>query len=104
MMQASLDNVAALQASLADVAALRQQLEEVGQLKGAMVQLAALHEPLDHVATLEEPIKQLSSAGTLLNRPFLLVILGLIGLAIWGLVTFLAVHLAITRGGFPVRG
>jgi hypothetical protein len=103
-MQASLDNVAALQASLADVAALREQLKEVGDLKGAMVELASLHEPLDHVATLEEPIKQLGAAGTLLNRPYLLVILGLIGLAIWGLVTFLAVHLAITRGAFPIRG
>ena len=69
-----------------------------------MVQLASLHEPLDHVATLEEPIKQLSSAGTLLGRPFLLIFLGLIGLAMWGLVTFLAVHLAITKGTFPVHG
>jgi len=104
MMQTSLDNVAALQASLADVAALREQLKEVGELKGAMVQLAALQQPLDRVATLEQPIERLSSLGTLTARPFLLVILGLIGLAIWGLVTFLAVHLAITRGAFPVRG
>jgi hypothetical protein len=96
--------VAALQPSLDEVAALRQQLEEVGQLKSAMVHLASLHEPLDHVAKLEEPIKQLSAAGTVLNRPLLLVILGLVGLASWGLVTFLAVHLAIVRGGFPVRG
>jgi hypothetical protein len=47
---------------------------------------------------------RLASAGTLLDRPFLLLTLAVIGLAAWGLVTFLAVHLAITRGAFPVRG
>jgi hypothetical protein len=86
------------------VAALRQQLGAVGDLKGAMQQLAALQEPLDRVATLQGPITRLSSLGTLLDRPFLLALLGLIGLGVWGLVTFLAVHLAITRAGFPVRG
>jgi hypothetical protein len=42
--------------------------------------------------------------GTLLDRPFLLTLLGLLGLAAWGLVTYLAVYLAITKGAFPVRG
>jgi hypothetical protein len=69
-----------------------------------MQQLAALQEPLDRVATLQGPITRLSSVGSLLDRPFLLTMLALLGLAAWGLVTFLAVHLAITRGAFPVRG
>ena len=104
MMQTSLDNVAALQDSLASVAALRQQLDAVGDLKGAMQRLAALQEPLDRVATLQGPIMRLASVGTLLDQPFLLATLALLGLTAWGLVTYLAVHLAVTKGALPLRG
>jgi hypothetical protein len=69
-----------------------------------MQQLSALQEPLDRVAALQGPIMRLSSIGTLFDRPFLLMFLGLLGLVAWGLVTYLAVHLAITKAAFPVRG
>jgi hypothetical protein len=67
-----------------------------------MQRLAALQEPLDRVAALQGPIMRLSPVGSLLDRPFLLAALGLAGLAVWGLVTFLAVHLAI-RGSVISR-
>ena len=63
-----------------------------------MEQLAALQEPLQRVASLQEPMTRLAALGSLLDRPLLLMTLALIGLAAWGLITFLAVHFAIVRG------
>jgi len=41
---------------------------------------------------------RLAALGTLLERPLLLTTLAVLGLAAWGMVTFLAVHFAIVRG------
>ena len=40
-------------------------------------------------------MSQLAALGTILNRPLLLVGIGALALAAWGLVTFVAVRFAI---------
>jgi hypothetical protein len=70
---------------LAAVADLGPQLQNVGGLR----------EPLDRVAALEAPMSRLAALGSVLDRPLLLIGVGLLALAAWGVVTFLAVRFAI---------
>ena len=55
-------------------------------------ELAALKTPLEGVAELREPMTRLAM---LLDHPILLAGLALLGLLVWGAVTFLAVRLAL---------
>ena len=70
---------------LAAVADLGPQLQNVGGLR----------DPLERVAALEAPMSRLAALGSVLDRPLMLVVVGLLALAAWGLVTFLAVRFAI---------
>jgi hypothetical protein len=94
-MRPSLDAVASLGDPLAGVAALRPQLVTMAELGRPMGELSALRQPLERVADLREPMTRLAALGHLLDRPLLLVALLLLGLGLWGLVTFFAVRLAI---------
>lgn len=71
-----------------------------------MVKLAALQQPLERVGALGDPMSRLANLGAILDRPGLLIMIGLVALAAWFGVTFLAVRLAIisaTRVVQPVR-
>ena len=67
----------------------------VADLRGPMEQLSALRAPLEEVGSLAGPMGQLATLTSILNRPMLLVAIALGGLLAWGLVTFLAVRMAI---------
>jgi len=77
--------VSSLDVRLASVADLGPQLQQVGGLR----------QPLERVAALGDPMSRLAALGSILDRPLLLVAIGLVALAAWGAVTFLAVRLAI---------
>ena len=49
--------------------------------------------PMERLAALEEPMTRVAELGSLFNRPWLAVIIGLVALAAWGVVTFVAVRL-----------
>jgi hypothetical protein len=102
-MRPSLDAVAGLQGSLRMVAELQPQLASVAGLQPAMQQLGALREPMERVAAREAPMSRLAdvaaNAASVLQRPALLAILALAGLLAWGVVTFVAVRLAMASAG-----
>ena len=77
------------------MAALRPQLAAVADLRAPMDELAALRQPLERVADLREPMTRLAALGAVLDRPILGIALVLLGLGLWGVVTFFAVRLAI---------
>jgi hypothetical protein len=94
-MRPSLDAVAGLGDPMMRVAELRPQLAAVADLRAPMDELGALRQPLERVADLREPMTRLAALGTALERPILLLAVALLGLGVWGVVTFLAVRLAI---------
>jgi hypothetical protein len=98
-MRPSLDAVAALGDPMKNVAGLQPGLEAVAGLKAPMDELAALKGPLERVADLREPMTRLAALAVLLDRPILLAFLAVLGLAVWGGVTFLAVRLALLSAG-----
>ena len=87
--------MAGLQPSLQLVSQLEPRLAAVADLRGPMEQLSALRGPLEQVGTLAGPMGQLASLTSLLDRPLLLLLIGAAALAAWGLVTFVAVRMAI---------
>ena len=78
---------------------LETQLAAVANLSGSMDQLAQLREPMDRLAGLEAPMARLAGLSSLLDRPGRLILFSLIALLGWGIVTFLAVRLAIVSAG-----
>ena len=68
-----------------------------------MQELGQLREPMERVAMLEAPMSRLASAALVLDRPFLLVVLALCGMVLWGLVTYVAVRLAIVSANRATR-
>ena len=55
----------------------------------------ALRQPMERVADLREPMTRLARLGAVLDHPILLIVLALVGLGLWGAVTYVAVRLAI---------
>jgi hypothetical protein len=105
-MRPSLEAVAGLHESLDRVAGLDAQLASVAALKGSMDQLGGLRTPMERLAALEAPMTRVAELGSLLsifNRPWLLGLVGLVVLAIWGAVTFVAVKLAIVSAAKVTR-
>jgi hypothetical protein len=76
------------------VAQLKPQLDAVANLKPAMQDLAALRDPLQRVALLAEPVSRMTGV---LNRPMSLMAIAIGALLAWGLVTYLAVSLALAH-------
>ncbi len=70
-----------------------------------MEKLSELREPLERVGSLAEPMGRLAALTSVLDRPVLLLLVALAGLGAWGLVTFLAVRMAIVsaRRAEPLR-
>src|SRR4030095_1947266 len=100
-MRSSLESVASLRGSLDQVSQLEPRLRAVAELGAPLQQVSALRAPLEQVGTLTAP---LSAVTSLLNRPLLLLVIALVGLAAWGLVTFLAVRFAIVSAQRSLRG
>jgi hypothetical protein len=94
-MRSSLEAVASLHDSMDRVAGLKDQLAAVAALRGAMQELGNLRQPMEHVAALEPPMTRLAALGAMLDRPGLLLLGAAIGLSAWGVITFVAVRLAI---------
>jgi hypothetical protein len=67
----------------------------VANLQPAMQELGRLRQPLERVGALTEPMNRLVAVAGILDHPVLLVLAALGALAAWGLVTFVAVRLAI---------
>jgi hypothetical protein len=78
------------------VAGLEPQLAAVAGLRPAMQELGGLRTPMERVAGLEAPMTRLADLVAILDRPLALAALALFGLLAWGVVTFIAVRLAIT--------
>ena len=91
--------MAALGDPMRNVAGLQPGLTAVAGLKAPMDELAALKGPLERVADLREPMTRLAALAVLLDRPILLAGFAVLGLAVWGGVTFLAVRLALLSAG-----
>ena len=51
----------------------------------------------------EEPMTRVAELGSIVNRPWLFVIVGLVALAAWGAVTYVAVKLAIVSAAKVTR-
>jgi hypothetical protein len=98
-MRPSLDAVAGLQGSLDRVAGLESQPASVAALQRSMQQLSTLREPLERVAELDAPMSRIAELGSLLDRPWLLLAAAVAALAAWGVVTYLAVRLAVLSAG-----
>src|SRR5688572_3628734 len=96
-----LARVAALAGSLENVAELRAVLDSVARLRETLASVAALREPLESLGRLEPPLTSLAGAARLLDHPIRIVIGGIVALLAWGVVTFVAVRLAI--GGALAR-
>ena len=80
----------------ANAAANRRAAEQyVSDLGPQLQNVSGLREPLERVAALETPMSRLAALGSVLDRPLLLAGIGLLALAAWGGVTFLAVRFAI---------
>lgn len=94
-MRPSLDEVAALRDPMIQVASLRTDLGAVADLRTPMTELTTLRQPLERVADLRQPLEGVAGLGRLLEHPLLIALLILVGLALWGAVTFVAVRLAI---------
>lgn len=94
-MRPSLESVAALRPSLDRVSSLGDGLGAVAALGPQLQEVGGLRQPLERVAALEEPMARLATVGSILQRPLLLLFVGLLALAAWGAVTFFAVRLAI---------
>jgi hypothetical protein len=58
---------------------------------------------MERLAALEEPMTRVAALGSIFNRPWLFVIVGLVALAAWGAVTFVAVKLAIVSAAKVTR-
>ena len=101
-MRPSLDAVAALGDPMVNVAALRPQLAAVADLRAPLDELGTLRQPLERVADLREPMTRLAALAAVLDRPILGIALVLLGLGLWGVVTFFAVRLAILSAGGAV--
>lgn len=93
-MRPSLDAVSALSTPMERVAALGTELRAVAELQGSMRELAALREPMTRVAELRQPMDRLA-AFVPASHPLGIVLIALLGLGLWGVVTFVAVRLAI---------
>ena len=98
-MRPSLDAVASLGDPMKSVAGLRPELAAVAGLKAPLEDLGELKSPLERVADLREPMTRLAALAPMLNHPILLAGLALLGLGLWGAVTFLAVRLALLSAG-----
>jgi len=59
------------------------------------ISLGGLREPMERVAALERPMSQLAELGSIFDRPLLLAGIAAFGLLAWGVVTFVAVRLAM---------
>ncbi len=94
-MRPSLDSVASLRDPMIAVASLQPQLGAVANLKRSMDDLTALRQPLERAADLRDPLMQVAALGAVINQPAVFVAAALVGLVLWGAVTFLAVRLAI---------
>jgi hypothetical protein len=94
-MRPSLDAVAALGDPMKNVAGLRPELAAVAGLRAPLDELGALKTPLERVADLRDPMTRLAALAVLLDHPILLAGLVLLGLAVWGAVTFFAMRLAL---------
>jgi uncharacterized protein YoxC len=95
-MRSSLDSVASLRDPMTRVAALDARLAAVASLRDPIQELAGLREPMAQVAALEQPMTRLAG---ILDHPVLLLACAVVGLALWGAVTFVAVRLAILSAG-----
>jgi hypothetical protein len=84
--------VASLRTSLDQVSQLEPRLRSVAELGAPLQQVSALRAPLEQVGALTGPMSTLAS---LLNRPWMLLLIAAAALAAWGIVTFLAVRFAI---------
>ena len=91
-MRTSLEAVASLRGSLDQVSRLEPRLAAVAELGAPLQQVSALRAPLEQVGALTGP---LSAVASIANHPILLLLIAVAGLLAWGLVTFLAVRLAI---------
>ena len=60
-----------------------------------MDKLAQLQQPLERVGELRDGLAAVGGLTSILQRPLLLVFVGLLALLAWGVVTFLAVRFAI---------
>ena len=69
-----------------------------------MDQLAGLRAPMERLSALEEPMTRVAELGSIINRPWLFVIVGLVALVVWGAVTYVAVKLAIVSAAKVTRG
>jgi hypothetical protein len=87
--------VAALDKSMQEVAALRSELRAVAELQRSMADLGALREPMMRVAELRQPMTQIAALGPLGN-PLGIAVVAIVGLLLWGAVTFVAVRLAVS--------
>jgi hypothetical protein len=95
----SMREVASLQQPMTRLVGLQPSLDATAALKAPMDELAALKGPLERVADLREPMTRLAALAVLLDRPILLAGFAVLGLAVWGGVTFLAVRLALLSAG-----
>ena len=58
---------------------------------------------MERLAALEGPMTRVAELGSLISRPWLIAIAGLVGLLAWGAVTFVAVRLAIVSAARVTR-
>ena len=91
-LRGSLDIVAGLDPQLASVAGLQPAMQELGQLR----------EPLERVAALEAPMSRLARLLWCWIGPFCSRS-GTVRAAAWGVVTFVAVRLAIISASRATR-
>ena len=104
-MRESLDAVASLRDSLDQVSPARTATGRGCKPSGTDGEARALRQPLEQVGALAGPMSRLAALTSILDRPMLLIAMALAALAAWGLVTFLAVRMAIVsaRRSDPAR-
>lgn len=82
---------------------LEAPMEAVARLREPLERAAALREPLERAGELRGPLSRLADLPNEVRRSPILAWMALGGLLGWGLVTYLAVRLAI-RGAPPRKG
>ena len=58
---------------------------------------------MERLAALEAPMTRVAELGAIFDRPWLFAVVGLVALAAWGAVTFVAVKLAIVSASKATR-